>query len=106
MIMNEITFSHWQDKPMQEIFKGINVCQLWQNQAGSKAVVVKIKPGGKWQGWDEHNTVSEEIFVIEGTFNDGKRDYPAGTFIHNPVGSKHIPQSDTGCLLFVFYPAR
>ena len=37
-------------------------------------------------------------------FNDGVRDYPAGTFIHNPAGSSHVPQSRTGCVLFVFYP--
>jgi len=25
-------------------------------------------------------------------------------FIHNPVGSSHVPQSKTGCTIFVFYP--
>jgi anti-sigma factor ChrR (cupin superfamily) len=102
--MNEITFANWQDLSMQEIFSGICACELWNNQAGSKALVVKIDPGGKWQGFDVHEMSSEEIFVIEGIFNDGERDYHEGTFIHNPIGSKHIPQSETGCLLFVFYP--
>ncbi len=104
LIMNKITFANWKDRPMESIFAGIQFCELWQNKAGSKAVVVKIEPGGKWQGWDKHETASEEIFVLEGTFNDGERDYPAGTFIHNPIGSQHIPQSNTGCLLFIFYP--
>jgi anti-sigma factor ChrR (cupin superfamily) len=65
---------------------------------------VEIAPRGKWQGFDVHETGSEEIFVVTGTFNDGNRNYPGGTFIHNPISSSYIPQSATGCLLFVFYP--
>lgn len=102
--MNEIISANWKEQPMQEVFTGIHACQLWAAKTGAKAIVVKIEPGGKWQGYDVHEQGSEEIFVIEGTFNDGECDYPAGTFIHNPIGSSHIPQSDTGCLLFVFYP--
>jgi anti-sigma factor ChrR (cupin superfamily) len=102
--MNEIISANWKEQAMQEIFTGIHACQLWVEKTGAKAVVVKIEPGGKWQGYDVHEQGSEEIFVIEGIFNDGERDYPAGTFIHNPIGSRHIPQSNTGCLLFVFYP--
>jgi hypothetical protein len=37
-------------------------------------------------------------------FSDGEREYPAGTYIHMPKGSAHIPQSKTGCTVFVFYP--
>jgi anti-sigma factor ChrR (cupin superfamily) len=102
--MNEIAFANWQNKSMQEISKGIHACQLWQGKTGAKAVVVKIEPGGKWQGFDVHES-SEEIFVVSGIFNDGERDYSAGTFIHNPIGSRHVPQSELGCILFIFYPA-
>lgn len=31
-------------------------------------------------------------------------DYPAGTFIHDPIDSSHIPQLETGCTLFVSHP--
>jgi hypothetical protein len=34
----------------------------------------------------------------------GVHDYPAGSFIHNPAGSAHGPQSKEGCVLFVFLP--
>jgi hypothetical protein len=33
-----------------------------------------------------------------------RHDYPAGSFIHNPAGSAHVPQSTEGCVLFVFFP--
>lgn len=51
-----------------------------------------------------HEPGPEEVHVVSGVFNDGVRDYPAGTFIHNPAGSSHVPQSETGCTLFLFYP--
>ncbi|MDT5269347.1 MAG: hypothetical protein QOH49_1533 [Acidobacteriota bacterium] len=53
---------------------------------------------------DVHEPGPEEVFVVSGVFNDGVRDYPAGSFIHAPAGSSHVPQSRTGCVLFVFYP--
>lgn len=103
-IDNKVVFANWKQQPEQEIFSGIQVYSVWQGKTKGKAVVVTIKPGCKWQGVDFHEDSSEEIFVISGTFNDGERDYEAGTFIHYPVGSSHIPQSDTGCNLFVFHP--
>jgi anti-sigma factor ChrR (cupin superfamily) len=104
--MSTIVWSNGQDSPVQEIYRGISACQLWQGNNGAQAVMVKIEPGAQWEGVDFHQDHSEEVFVISGVFNDGTRDYPAGTFIHHPVGSSHVPQSKTGCTLFIFYPAK
>jgi anti-sigma factor ChrR (cupin superfamily) len=43
----------------------------------------------------------EEIFVLEGTFQDEHGDSPAGTYVRNARGSRHAPRSREGCLLFV-----
>ncbi len=43
----------------------------------------------------------EEIFVLEGTFSDEHGDYPAGTYIRNPIGTTHKPHSEDGCVIFV-----
>jgi anti-sigma factor ChrR (cupin superfamily) len=43
----------------------------------------------------------EEIFVIEGTFEDEHGVYPAGTYLRNARGSRHAPRSVSGCVLFV-----
>ncbi len=104
--MSTIVWSNGQDSPVQEVFSGIVVRQLWQGDAGSQAVVVEIAPGAQWEGVDFHQDNSEEVLVMSGVFNDGTRDYPAGTFIHHPVGSSHVPQSKTGCTLFIFYPEK
>jgi anti-sigma factor ChrR (cupin superfamily) len=104
--MNEIVWSNGEDRPVQAIFSGISARQLWQGENGAQAVIVQIEPGAQWEGIDCHHDNSEEVLVMSGVFNDGTRDYPAGTFIHHPIGSSHIPQSKSGCTLFIFYPEK
>ena len=43
----------------------------------------------------------EEFIVLDGTFQDEHGDYPAGTYVRNPIGTRHIPRSDQGCTIFV-----
>lgn len=43
----------------------------------------------------------EEFYVLEGVFSDEHGDYPAGTYVRNPIGSKHTPHSKDGCTIFV-----
>ena len=43
----------------------------------------------------------EEFLVLEGIFSDEYGDYPAGTYIRNPVGSTHTPFSKEGCTILV-----
>ncbi len=43
----------------------------------------------------------EEIFVLEGVFEDDQGAYPAGTWLRNPPGSHHGPFSHSGCLIWV-----
>ena len=44
----------------------------------------------------------EEIFVLEGVFGDEHGAYPAGTYIRNPIGTKHQPViGSEGATIFV-----
>jgi len=43
----------------------------------------------------------EEFLVLSGTFSDEYGDYPEGTYVRNPPGSRHKPFSQNGCLIFV-----
>lgn len=44
----------------------------------------------------------EEIFVLEGVFGDEHGDYPAGTYLRNPIGTAHTPVvGDEGATIFV-----
>ncbi|WP_051819462.1 cupin domain-containing protein [Streptomyces sp. NRRL S-920] len=92
------------DAPSREIFPGIRLRPLWRGDDGANAQVLEMDPHSSWEGIDVHEPGPEEVFVVSGVFNDGHRDYPAGTFLHAPAGSSHVPQTTTGCTLFVFYP--
>ncbi|MFG1627209.1 cupin domain-containing protein [Kribbella sp. NPDC049227] len=91
------------DAPVRELFPGITLRSLWTNGVAS-AHVLRMDPGSCWEGIDVHDPGPEEVYVVDGVFNDGIRDYPAGSFIHAPAGSSHVPQSEKGCTLFLFYP--
>ena len=92
------------DRPTRELFPGIRLRSLWKSPAGASAHVLEMDPGSTWQGIDVHEPGPEEVYVVDGVFNDGLRDYPAGSFIHCPTGSQHVPQTTEGCTIFVFYP--
>jgi anti-sigma factor ChrR (cupin superfamily) len=102
--MAKIESVHLQDVKPEQPYPGVRIRRLWKGARGSKALVVEIDAGFGWQELDVHEPGPEEVFVVSGVFHDGSREFPAGSFIHNPAGSSHVPQSATGCVLFVFYP--
>jgi anti-sigma factor ChrR (cupin superfamily) len=99
-----VVSANWQDIPAKEIFPGIRKRALWRGVNEAKAQILEIDAGAAFTTLDVHAPGPEEVFVVSGVFNDGVHDYPAGTFVHNPVGSSHIPQSKQGCIIFVFFP--
>jgi anti-sigma factor ChrR (cupin superfamily) len=48
----------------------------------------------------EH-ALGEEFFVLDGVFSDEHGDYPAGTYVRNPPGSRHTPRTAPGCTILV-----
>jgi anti-sigma factor ChrR (cupin superfamily) len=48
----------------------------------------------------EHG-LGEEFLVLDGTFSDEHGDYPAGTYVRNPPGSRHAPRTAGGCVILV-----
>ena len=102
--VSKMAWASIESSPARELFKGIRVSALWEGENGAKAQALEMEPGTCWEGLDVHEPGPEEVFVVSGVFNDGVRDYPAGSFIHAPAGSSHVPQSRTGCVLFLFYP--
>jgi anti-sigma factor ChrR (cupin superfamily) len=61
--------------------------------------LVRYAPGSRFER--HRHGGGEEILVLEGTFSDEQGDYPAGTYLRNPVGSSHAPFSEAGCTIFV-----
>ncbi|HSP17130.1 MAG TPA: cupin domain-containing protein [Thermoanaerobaculia bacterium] len=104
MTTTDMTWIAADTAPVLDRFPGFRVRPLWTGSNGAKAQLVEMEAGAKWVGLERHEPGPEEVYVVSGIFNDGVRDYPAGTFIHNPAGSAHVPQSSSGCVLFLFYP--
>lgn len=80
------------------LVNGLSVLPLHQYKSENVALV-RWQPGTQFT----HHTHpgGEEIYVIEGTFQDEHGSYPAGTWVRNPNGSPHTPFSDDGCLIYV-----
>jgi anti-sigma factor ChrR (cupin superfamily) len=99
-----VVATNWRDCPAQEIFPGIRKRVLWKGAEGAKAQILEIDAGAAFPIVDVHEPGSEEVFVVSGVFNDGVADYPAGSFIHNPAGSAHVPRAR--CARAVRHDAR
>lgn len=69
------------------------------DEIGRVTSIVRYDAGS---AFSEHtHTGGEEFFVLEGTFSDETGDYPAGTYVRNPIGTSHAPHSNEGCVIFV-----
>ncbi len=77
---------------------GLTVLPL--HEFGTEHVaLVRWAPGTEFH---PHTHVGgEEILVLEGVFSDERGDYPAGTWLRSPHGSRHQPFSKAGCLIYV-----
>ena len=92
-----VVAKHWSEVASQALcYPGFSTRLLWSEPSGRKALLFEIAPGAVYPALDVHAPGAEEVFVVSGTFCDGKNAYPAGT--------AHIPQSKEGCMLFVFFP--
>lgn len=61
--------------------------------------LVKYGPDSRFP--QHAHELGEEFLVLEGTFSDEFGDYPRGTYVRNPPGSKHAPGSKEGCVILV-----
>ncbi|MES2817927.1 MAG: cupin domain-containing protein [Pseudomonadota bacterium] len=99
-----VVSTHWQKAPAFELFPGVQVRILWSDGSGARACYLAFAAGSVFTTLDVHDGGPEEVFVLSGVYSDGVNDYPAGSFIHNPKGSAHLPQSKEGCAIFLFLP--
>jgi anti-sigma factor ChrR (cupin superfamily) len=68
-------------------------------ESGHATSFVRFAPGASFSA--HSHPLGEELYVLDGVFSDEHGDYPAGTYIRNPPGSRHTPFTREGCELFV-----
>lgn len=87
----------WEDSPMA----GVQRRKLDRigDEVARATSIVKYAPKSYFNPHTHGG--GEEILVLDGVFSDEHGDYPAGTYIRNPIGTSHKPHSDEGCIIFV-----
>jgi anti-sigma factor ChrR (cupin superfamily) len=76
---------------------GLTVMPLMRQGSGS--TLVRWAPQTYFNPHRHHG--GEEIFVVDGVFEDEHGRYPAGSWIRSPHMSQHQPFSQEGCTIFV-----
>jgi anti-sigma factor ChrR (cupin superfamily) len=61
--------------------------------------IVRYAPASVFPAHD--HALGEEFLVLGGVFSDEHGDYPAGTYVRNPPGSRHSPRTGPGCTILV-----
>ena len=87
----------WQDSPSQGVYR--KKLERQAAESGLTTSVVKYDAGTSFSAHFHPN--GEEIFVLDGVFEDEHGKFPKGTYFRNPPGSSHSPKSTKGCVLFV-----
>ena len=82
---------------LQGMVSGLTVMPLMQQGSGS--TLVKWAPQTYFNPHRHYG--GEEIFVVDGVFEDEHGRYPAGSWIRSPHLSMHKPFSKEGCTIFV-----
>ena len=88
----------WRPSPMAGVDR-VMLDRIGEEVARATSFV-RYAPNARF---DEHvHGGGEEFLVLEGSFHDAAGDYPAGTYVRNPIGSAHAPWAGPeGALLFV-----
>ncbi len=82
----------------QGLVEGLSVMPL-SDYKGEHSALVRWQPGTVFNA--HRHWGGEEIFVLEGVFEDEFGRYPKGTWMRNPHMSQHAPFSHEGCTIFV-----
>jgi anti-sigma factor ChrR (cupin superfamily) len=87
----------WLDSPMAGVQR--RMLERDGEEVARATSIVRYAPNSHFSAHTHGG--GEEFFVLEGVFSDEHGDYPAGTYVRNPVGSRHTPSSQNGCTILV-----
>jgi len=93
-VVVDVQNSEWR----QGMVGGLSVLPLSEFK-GEHSALVRWQPGTMFNS--HRHWGGEEIYVLEGVFEDEFGRYPAGTWLRNPHMSQHAPFSREGCIIFV-----
>ena len=97
VVIRPVDYS-WQASPMPGVER-MMLDRIGEEVARATSIV-RYAPNSTFS--QHRHDGGEEIFVLEGVFGDEHGDYPAGTYLRNPMGTAHTPVvGDKGATIFV-----
>ena len=87
----------WVDSPIQGVQR--RMLDRDGDEVARATTIVRFAPNSSFSAHTHGG--GEEFVVLEGVFSDEHGDYPAGSYIRNPIGSTHTPYSKEGCTILV-----
>ena len=99
---DQVAFEHSADMPwVASPMPGVSRRMLDRigDEVARATSIVRYDPGSHFSS--HVHSGGEEFLVLEGVFQDEYGDYPAGTYVRNPVNTEHTPASAPGCEIFV-----
>jgi anti-sigma factor ChrR (cupin superfamily) len=78
--------------------EGIEMLTL-RSEPGANRVLLRLAPGTGYPV--HHHEVVEEVFVLEGVYEDLDGCYGPGAYLRYPAGSSHNARTTTGCTFLV-----
>lgn len=84
--------------PWQTFSEGIELLVL-RNEPGANRVLLRLAPGTGYPV--HHHEVAEEVFVIDGVYEDRGQQFGPGSYVYYPPGSDHDARTTTGCTFLV-----
>lgn len=69
------------------------------DEVARATTIVRFEPGSEFPTHTHDG--GEEFLVLAGTFSDETGDFPAGSYVRNPIGTSHRPHTKEGCTIFV-----
>ena len=91
-----------QESDWQAFHPGVTAHWFYKEpDGGAAAVLLRYEPGSRVA---EHEHVGyEHMLVLEGEEYDEAGEYPAGSFVIHPPGTRHSPGSHGGCVALLIY---
>ncbi|WP_373184520.1 cupin domain-containing protein [Halopseudomonas sp.] len=87
----------WQDAPQAPVRRW--PLEREAPESGQVTSLVEYLPNARFP--EHQHPAGEEIHVLAGVFSDESGDYPPGSYLRSPAGSRHSPFSREGCVIFV-----
>ena len=88
----------WTPSPMPNVFR--KMLDRVGDEVARATTIVKYEP---YSEFSSHlHSGGEEFYVLDGVFSDEHNDYPKGSYVRNPIGTKHTPKIGAeGATIFV-----